>query len=155
MSSPPQYGDALAAGGIDAIICWQPYASQITARMGDAVIAWPRQSGQSVYGVAVARRDWAAHNPDLAQTVLRSLGMAADYIATNPAESQAIVQKRLNLSDVYMTSVWPENDFALTLDQSLVFAMEDEARWMIQNNLTNATVVPDFRNYMYPDALTQ
>jgi ABC-type nitrate/sulfonate/bicarbonate transport system substrate-binding protein len=150
---PPQYGDALAAGGIDAIICPQPYVSQITGSMGDAVISWPAQSGQLVYGVAVARRDWAAHNPDLAQRYLRSIGMAADYIATNPAESQAIVQKRLNLSDAYMTSVWPENHFSLTLDQSLVLAMEDEARWMIKNNMTNATVVPDFRNYIYPDTL--
>jgi hypothetical protein len=31
--------------------------------------------------------------------------------------------------------------------------MEDEARWMIANNLTNSTAVPDFRRYMYPDAL--
>ena len=97
---PPHTVTLSAAGGIDAIICWQPYASQITGRMGDAVIAWPPRAASLVYGVAVARRDWAAHNPESWPAVyLRSLGMAADYIATNPAESQAIVQKRLNLSD--------------------------------------------------------
>ena len=116
--------------------------------MGDAVIAWPGTERPLAYGVAVARRDWAARDPDLASEYLRSLGMAADYIATNPAESQAIIQKRLNLSDAYMTSVWPENHFFHSLDQSLVLAMEDEARWMIKNNMTNATVVPDFRNYL-------
>ncbi len=31
--------------------------------------------------------------------------------------------------------------------------MEDEARWMIANNLTNATAVPDFRRYLYTDGL--
>ena len=49
--------------------------------------------------------------------------------------------------------VWPENHFSLTLDQSLVLAMEDEARWMIKNNMTHATVVPDFGNSIYPDTL--
>jgi NitT/TauT family transport system substrate-binding protein len=41
----------------------------------------------------------------------------------------------------------------VTLDQSLILAMEDEARWMIANNLTNATEVPDFRNYIYEEGL--
>jgi hypothetical protein len=33
--------------------------------------------------------------------------------------------------------------------------MEDEARWMIANNLSNVTNVPDFRQYMYTDGLLQ
>jgi hypothetical protein len=33
--------------------------------------------------------------------------------------------------------------------------MEDESGWMIQNNLTNATAVPDFRNYLYPEGLRE
>ena len=52
-----------------------------------------------------------------------------------------------------MDTVWQQNQFSLTLDQSLVLAMEDEARWMIANNLTNATAVPDFRQYIYTDGL--
>ena len=31
--------------------------------------------------------------------------------------------------------------------------MEDEARWMIANNMTNATAVPDFRKYLDPGPL--
>jgi len=31
--------------------------------------------------------------------------------------------------------------------------MEDEARWMIKNNLTAGKTVPDFGNYIYVDAL--
>jgi hypothetical protein len=31
--------------------------------------------------------------------------------------------------------------------------MEDEARWMIANNLTNETKIPDFRNYTYKAGL--
>jgi len=54
-----------------------------------------------------------------------------------------------------MTSVWPENHFFLSLDQSLVLAMEDEGRWMIRNNLTRERSVPDYRNYIYTKGLEE
>ena len=38
-----------------------------------------------------------------------------------------------------MQAVWARNQFALTLDQSLIAAMEDESRWLISNGLTSAT----------------
>jgi NitT/TauT family transport system substrate-binding protein len=52
-----------------------------------------------------------------------------------------------------MGKIWQEHQFSLSLDQSLITAMEDEARWMITNNLTNATAIPDFRNYIYTKGL--
>jgi len=63
------------------------------------------------------------------------------------------VRTRLNLSTASVNSRWSQNQFGLSLDQSLVLAMEDEARWMIANNLTNATAVPDFGRYVYTDGL--
>jgi len=38
--------------------------------------------------------------------------------------------------------------YSLTLDQSLITAMEDESRWMISGNMTNATAIPDFLHYV-------
>lgn len=48
---------------------------------------------------------------------------------------------------------WQVHQFSLSLDQSLITAMEDEARWMIKNNLTSEKQVPDFMNYVYVDGL--
>jgi NitT/TauT family transport system substrate-binding protein len=53
-----------------------------------------------------------------------------------------------------MAAVWPENHFSLSLDQSLILAMEDEARWMIKNNLTSERTIPDFRDYIYTNGLS-
>jgi len=47
----------------------------------------------------------------------------------HPNETKAIIQRRLQYDDAYMATVWPENQFSLSLDQSLILAMEDEARW--------------------------
>ena len=43
--------------------------------------------------------------------------------------------------------------FSLSLNQSLVTATEDEARWMIKNKLTTEKTVPNFSDYIYEDAL--
>ena len=40
--------------------------------------------------------------------------------------------------------LWPRYQFSPSLDQSLIAAMEDEARWMISNGLTPEKQVPDF-----------
>jgi NitT/TauT family transport system substrate-binding protein len=52
-----------------------------------------------------------------------------------------------------MEMIWPRYQFALSLEQSLITAMEDEARWMINNNLTGEKQIPDFVNYIYIDGL--
>ena len=52
-----------------------------------------------------------------------------------------------------METVWSQNQYSLSLDQSLIVAMEDEARWMISNGLTTEKHVPDFLNYIYEDGL--
>jgi NitT/TauT family transport system substrate-binding protein len=55
--------------------------------------------------------------------------------------------------DAFMDIFWSESPFSLSLDQSLITAMEDEARWMIKNNLTAETKVPNFLDYIDEDAL--
>lgn len=150
---PARFVSAIGAGETDAIICWEPYASDIRGRMGDQLVVWPAQGGQPTYGVIIVRNDWIARHPELAERFLRSLDAAEKYLTTHPAESRAIVKRHTNFSEAYMAVLWPENHFSLSLDQSLVLAMEDEARWMIANNMTNATAVPDFGNYIYTEGL--
>jgi NitT/TauT family transport system substrate-binding protein len=52
-----------------------------------------------------------------------------------------------------MAKIWSQQQSSVTLDQSLIAAMEDEARWMIKNGLTTEKAVPDFTNYLYLDGL--
>jgi NitT/TauT family transport system substrate-binding protein len=52
-----------------------------------------------------------------------------------------------------MAAFWTEHQLSVSLDQALIAAMEDEARWMIRSNLVSENQVPDFLNYTYPDAL--
>jgi NitT/TauT family transport system substrate-binding protein len=84
---------------------------------------------------------------------MKSLVQAEGDIARQQDEARAIVRKRMNFDDTYMGIIWPRYQFALSLEQSLITAMEDEARWMIKNNLTKEKAVPNFLDYVYEDAL--
>jgi NitT/TauT family transport system substrate-binding protein len=70
-----------------------------------------------------------------------------------PDRAKIIVKNRLGVEEKDVARIWSQNAFSLSLDQSLIIAMEDEARWMMQNNLTAEKQMPDFRSYIYIDGL--
>ena len=81
------------------------------------------------------------------------LRQAEEYSTNHPQETREIAQKKLNCTDMYMTAVWPDHQLSISLDQSLALAMEDDARWMINSNLTTETTIPDFRDDIYAKGL--
>jgi NitT/TauT family transport system substrate-binding protein len=152
-TAPAAAMDAISSGRVDGVVVWNPFAYQIRKQMGDQAVLLRLQGSQPAYVLAVARNDWLAGHKALLIRSLKAIVQAEQYVIEHPAEARAIVQKRLNYDTEFVNSLWPENEFSLSLDQSLITAMEDEARWMIKNNLTAGKTVPDFGNYIYVDAL--
>jgi NitT/TauT family transport system substrate-binding protein len=150
---PPQSMDAITSGSIDGVVTWEPYSSRIKTQLAGEVTAWPVQNFQPGYGVIIARNDWISEHPERIRRFLKSMVQAEDYLIRHPEASKNMVKKRVNYDDAFMEIFWSENQFSLSLDQSLILAMEDEARWMIRNKLTNEKQVPDFLNYIYEDGL--
>lgn len=153
VKTPKEWVNAVSDDDIDAIATAQPYANAARDRLGDNAVVWSAQSNQPLYTQAISTDEWIQQHPELVSRFLKSLAGAEEYIVTYPAESKAIVQKKLNLGAGYMDTVWQQNQFTLSLDLSLILAMEDEARWMIKNNLTAERQVPNFLNYIQEDEL--
>lgn len=152
---PGQVADAIPNGSVDAVVTWEPFVSRIQEQHKNGTVSWSVQNNQAVYSVLVCRNDWIKQHPDLVRRFLSSLSQAERYIVLHPAEAKVILQKRYHYDDKYMADVWTENQFSLSLDQSLVTALEDEARWTIKNNLTAEKEIPDFRNYIYTKGLDE
>jgi NitT/TauT family transport system substrate-binding protein len=150
--APAQYVAAIAGGEVDAIIAWQPYIQRIQKEVR-GVAVWPAQSSQAVYGVLLSGSEWVREHTETVKRFLKSLLEAEAYLVRYPDEAKAIVQRRLNYDGSYISSVWPQHQFSLFLDQTLIVAMKDEAQWMIESNLTSEKTLPDFMNYIYVDAL--
>jgi ABC-type nitrate/sulfonate/bicarbonate transport system substrate-binding protein len=151
---PPQTPSALANGTVDAVIAWQPNIDTIEKALGNRIVMWPAQADQAYYINAVCTNSWAVAHPELITRFSKSLSQAETYLINNPNNAKAIIANRLNYSAPYVESIWSSHQFALSLDQSLISTMESEARWLINSNLTNQTLIPDFLNYIYFGGLT-
>jgi NitT/TauT family transport system substrate-binding protein len=145
--------NALASDSIDAVISREPYFSSIQKRLGTSEISWPAQSGQLTSSLLVSRADWIREHPELVSRFLKSMAQAEDYTIRNPKQAKATVQKWMNQETSAIETEWSQVQFSLSLDQSLITAMEDEARWMIKNKLIKEKNVPNFLDYVYEDGL--
>ncbi len=151
-----QAADALANGSVDAFQVQGKDIPLIKERLDSSkLVIWQSQSGQAGYEVISGRREFLDDHPEAIRRLLKTLEEAARYVLSNPGEARAIIQKRLNYKDAYMATMWPQHQYSLALDQSLILAMEDEARWMISNNLTTEKQVPNFRDYIYSQGLEE
>ena len=148
-----QAADALFNGSVDAVLIYDgaPRSSEVFS--DGEIISWPVQSGQASYDVITCKEDTIASQPEALYRFLKSLDQAAEYLIFHSAEGKAIVQNKLGRTDAQMATIWPRFEFSVILDQSLILAMEDEGRWMIENDLTNETIVPDFLGYIYSEVL--
>lgn len=155
IAKPAEYANAIESGLVDAIVSAQPNADAVKKHLGENSVAWLVQEHQPLYSLIISTNEWLTQHPELVSRFIQALAQAEEFAISHPDRAKAIVQKGLHLDPAYMAAVWSQNQFSLSLEQSLILAMEDEARWMIANNLTTETVVPDFLKYIYADGLTE
>nr|WP_300998873.1 ABC transporter substrate-binding protein [Methanoculleus sp.] len=148
-----QISDALANGTVDGVVIVQPVAGAVMSRLGTNAIMWPAQGGQSYFWILTGREEWAKGHTDEITRFLEALVPAENYLATDPQGAKSGVARELGYDDAYIEQVWSESQFSLSLDQSFITAMEDEARWMIANNMTDAESIPDFTQYISTESL--
>ena len=150
---PAQSVDAITSDSVDAVVTWSPYTYQIREQLRDKAAVWSAQSSQAGFGLNLVTNEWLNGHAEAVRRFLKALARAEEYLVRNPEAGSSIIQERLNYDDMAMNRLWSENEFLLSLDQSLVYAMEDEARWMMKNGLFSEKTIPDFAAFVYVDAL--
>ena len=80
----------LQSGSVDAVACWEPFASQIEARVPDAVLL-SRGGGHIGYFINMAvRSDLIDRQPDLVERYVLGMAEATWYTRTHPDEAAEI-----------------------------------------------------------------
>ena len=153
LKTPAEWVDAVANGDIDAAATAQPYANSAKDRLGANAAFWSAQSNRPLFTQVISKDDWISKHSESVSRFLKALAQAEEYAIRNPAEAKATIQRMLNLDAAYMEAVWSQNQYFLSLDQSLIVAMEDEARWMVRNGLTSGNEIPDFLNFIHEGGL--
>ena len=151
--APSDLPSALNKGEVEAIVIWEPHGSNARELLGDKAIRLPSSDVYKTTFNFLVIKDFAEENPEVLKKFLRAIDKATMFIKNNKKESQDVVTKRLNLEKEAVALHWDEFVFEISLNQSLLIALEDEARWAIKNNLTSATKIPNYLDYIYIDAL--
>ncbi len=86
---------------------------------------------------------------------MKALTQAEEFVKHNNLEAKEIIARRVNLDLPYIESVWSDFHFVVDLSQSMIIAMEDQARWKIENNLTDKTKIPNYLDDIYFDGLEE
>jgi ABC-type nitrate/sulfonate/bicarbonate transport system substrate-binding protein len=154
-SNPGGLEEALASGKVDSVIIWERYGVPIKKRLGDQVISWPGQGGQKYYWLLVGTEALAASRPQVLERLFRALEQAEKFLQSHPKEAIGIIAGQINVDPAVVEAAWKRSTYALSLDQALLITMEDEARWMIGNKLTDQNRVPNFLHYLNGELLTR
>jgi NitT/TauT family transport system substrate-binding protein len=150
--------EALAEGQLDAVVSWEPYLTAQQQRLGDKALVLTNEYILSLQWNIVTRQEFANGHPDTVQRFLRALIKASDYLNTHPQEARAIVARYLGEDSVTLS----DYTFGVHLRQNLLLNLESQARWAIQNRLSDQPEVPDFLPFLHleglrsvnPDAVT-
>ena len=87
---PGNIVSALAGGSVEAVACWEPFASLIQAKVADAVLL-SRGGGHIGYFINMAvRNDLVEKSPDLVERYVIGMAEATQYTRRNPDEAAEI-----------------------------------------------------------------
>jgi NitT/TauT family transport system substrate-binding protein len=152
---PSAMGEALAGGKTDAVMVWEPWANNIMTRLVDETVSWPGQGGQKYYWLLVTTNQLIQARPGVLERLFRALKRAEIFIKNHKEESIGIVAAYIRTPPAVLKSFWSKYEYALSLDQALLIAMEDEARWMMRHKLTHQTGLPNYLDYFHVDPLAK
>jgi sulfonate transport system substrate-binding protein len=150
---PEEMAEALERGDVDAISAWSFVLIQVQKRLGDKGITFYDDDVYMQTFSVVTTQDYIRAHPENVRKVLRALIRAEKFSDQKPAEAQTIVADFCSLDKAVIAEMWPVEKFSVTLDQSLLLALEDESQWAIKSGLTNKVKIPNFLNFIYWDGL--
>jgi len=144
---------AIAAGEIDAFSMREPYVSQALTKLGDNGVVFTEPGLYPQYELVVASRGLLEREPGVALAMLKALSEAERFARRNPGQAQQLVADFIKGDADALAQAWNSFSLHLRLDQSLLSALEQEARWAIRRQLTDARAVPNYLTFIHFDAL--
>lgn len=149
---PADAARSLRSGEVDALVVFEPFAWQAVQALGpEAQVIADRRLHVEPWNIVVSARAQASRDAQL-RALCRALDRAMRFIAEQPDEAWAILRRRLGYDDAAVAWMRPDIDFALELRQSLLTALEGQARWALRGGHARGTM-PNFLDYLLPDPL--
>ncbi len=130
---------AIVNGEIDVSVTWEPTSTSIQNELGDNALFLTTDLTYSTLWLATTLTSYAEANPGILESYLQALQEAQQFIKDHPAQSREILSSHTGISPDIIYTIWDEIDFELSLSERMLSLLEDQARWMIQNDIADTT----------------
>lgn len=131
----------------------EPFVYNCEIKLGSNSVVWNTQFGMDSYFLLVTREDVITNNKNAIFSFIKSLAKTENFILNNRLETNEILHFSFNYTYEYINYISNFEHFTVILPQSLILALEDQAQWNIYYNLTIFNYIPNFLNFIFPDAL--
>ena len=152
---PGEMVEAIVNGDVDAIFAWEPNILESQKRLGDNAIVLPSRVGYEATFNLTTKNDFIENHPESIRKIIKALAKAEEFTKDNREESVDIIASHLGADREDIDKLWDDYRFRLSLSQTLITTLEDEARWAIKSSFTDKTEVPNYLDYIHMDALEE
>lgn len=150
---PADMPNALKSKQVDAISSWEPHAHYTIKALQENVTVLPHEEIYTETFNLAVMNDFARTNPEILKKVVSAIVESDTFIANHKEESIDIVNEKISLDKKDITDIWEYYKFNVSLEQSFLITLEDEARWAIEKKMVNKSDIPNYLDYIYFDAL--
>jgi NitT/TauT family transport system substrate-binding protein len=150
----PDSVEALINGVIDAMFCWFPFPVLAEKALGDNAMVFPPDDLIPNSWVIVVKKEYAHNNSEVIKMFLNGIIEGEKFIQNNPLEAIKAHSKISGVDEEILTPFFYNMGFNLLLDQKLILDMEDQVRWMKSYKYIESEIVPNYLDYIHPEALT-
>jgi len=145
--------EALISGELDAITSWEPHIYNTKKVLDESkltLLLSPIPFRKDFF--FTVNKSYAIKNKEHVSRFLTAVLKAEKYIHEHPTEAQQITAEKIHADPVIVKNIWDSFIFEITLEQSILVGLEDEAQWAIDIGYTKKSA-PNYLDYIYIDSL--
>jgi ABC-type nitrate/sulfonate/bicarbonate transport system substrate-binding protein len=143
---PEDMAASIIRGDVDACFTWEPHIQNAKKQLGDAAVIFANDGVYTETYNIVTTQSFAKSNPKELNLLLQGLDKAIAYIRENPDDSIRIVSRRIGMDAELLKAIWADYTFQLSLDQSLLDLLNEEAKWAKETGIAPpAAEIPNYR----------
>ncbi len=150
---PDRMVSALLNRKVAAVTVWNPQKLKATAALGENAVVFDAHGVYASYFILTTTKRFASRNPGRVRALVGALAAASRFIRENPIPAGEILARRVPSLDGGAGIPLEAYDVRVRLDQAFLYTLEDQARWIAEQGVTETETMPNILEAICADAL--